>query len=388
MEILIKIPSKIEFVLDVLMHFGYEAYIVGGCVRDSLLGITPHDYDITTSATPETVMSLFDHTIPTGIKHGTVTVVIDNELIEVTTFRTEGDYSDSRRPDSVQFVSDLKSDLARRDFTVNAIAYNHRQGLKDFFGGIDDLENRVLKAVGDPYQRFSEDALRIMRLFRFASQHGFKIDEETYNNAIHLSHKLENISRERIFAELLKAIDGEHPEALAPLLQCGGLSFLNISGYVNLSLLKSLDISQNLRLAVFLSETCRHALDTLKALKCSNAQYRYCENFLRLCALVLPQNKADIKNALFITNLQAVNEWLLYLKATGTDVSLQQQMLLEIIEKKEPYLISHLKIDGKDLQHLGISGKEIGKLLEKLRRKVVLNPEYNTKEKLLKILTK
>ncbi len=385
---MIKIPLKIEFVLDVLMHFGYEAYIVGGCVRDSLLGITPHDYDVTTSATPEEVISLFDHTIPTGIKHGTVTVVIDNEPIEVTTFRTEGDYSDSRRPDSVEFVSDLKSDLARRDFTVNAIAYNHRQGLKDFFGGINDLENRVLRAVGDPHQRFNEDALRIMRLFRFASQLRFKIDEETYNSAIHLSHKLENISRERIFAELLKAIDGEYPQAIAPLLGCGGLSFLNISGYINLSLIRNLTISQNLRLAVFLSKTCRHPLDTLKALKCSNAQYHYCENFLRLSALVLPQDKADIKNALFITNVQSVNEWLFYLKAIGTDVTEQKYMFLEIIEKEEPYLISHLKIDGKDLQGLGIKGKEIGKHLEALRKIVVQNPEFNTKEKLLELLTK
>ncbi len=179
-----KIPQNALLVINRLTQNGYKAYIVGGCVRDILLDKTPHDFDITTNAKPNEIISLFEKTVPTGIKHGTVTVILRDEPIEVTTFRTDRDYTDNRRPDNVTFVDDLKEDLARRDFTVNALAYNKTEGLKDFFGGQDDLQNKILRAVGNPEKRFREDALRILRLFRFASTLGFSIEEQTLNDAI------------------------------------------------------------------------------------------------------------------------------------------------------------------------------------------------------------
>ena len=167
------IPPEIEFIIDRLENNGFEAYLVGGCVRDMLMGIPPHDYDITTSAEPEITLSLFPKTVPTGIKHGTVTVLNKGFAAEVTTYRSDGEYGDHRRPESVTFVKSLKEDLARRDFTVNAIAYNENEGIKDFFGGKEDINNKILRAVGNPEKRFTEDALRILRLFRFASILGF-----------------------------------------------------------------------------------------------------------------------------------------------------------------------------------------------------------------------
>lgn len=383
---MLKIPEKIEYILNTLQENGYEAYIVGGCVRDALLGLTPHDYDITTAATPEKIIELFEKTIPTGIKHGTVTVLVEKEPVEVTTFRTEGCYSDSRRPDSVEFVTDLKEDLSRRDFTVNALAFSPKQGLQDYFCGTLDLENKILKAVGDPEKRFSEDALRILRLFRFASQLDFKIEENTFNAALNLCHTLENISHERIFTELLKAITGKKPQALIPLIESGALEFLGISSVFDFSILKNLRKNENLCLAAFLYKTCRHPLDTLKVLKCSNAQYRYCERFLRLVGAELPKTKTELKNALFLTEEEAVTDWLSYLKAVGENVENCRKMLNEIMENREPYLISHLAIDGKALKSLGLSGKAVGAKLEALRKAVAENPKLNTENTLIEMI--
>ena len=172
--------------------------MVGGCVRDCILGKEPKDYDVTTSATPNITENLFNKTIPTGIQHGTVTVVIDNENLEVTTYRTEGQYLDNRRPESVNFVSDIKEDLSRRDFTMNALAFNDREGLIDYFNGLDDIKNKIIRAVGEPSKRFQEDALRMLRAIRFSCQLGFEIEESTYI-AIKDNYKLiKNISIERI----------------------------------------------------------------------------------------------------------------------------------------------------------------------------------------------
>jgi len=210
-----EIPQAQEFIINRLAQNGHKAYIVGGCVRDILLGKTPDDYDITTSATPQEIITLFEKTIPTGIKHGTVTVVVDGTAVEVTTFRTENGYTDNRRPDEVNFVSDIKEDLSRRDFTINAMAYNKQEGLIDLFDGRADLENKILRTVGNSEKRFKEDALRILRLFRFASVLGFQIEESTLHSAIENAHLLENVSRERIFTELKKAIKGENFEGHA-----------------------------------------------------------------------------------------------------------------------------------------------------------------------------
>ena len=201
--------------LDALHAAGYAAYAVGGCVRDSLLGRTAHDWDLCTSALPQQVMELFgaEQCIPTGLQHGTVTIKYGGQLYETTTFRTEGSYTDGRHPDEVQFVPDVREDLARRDFTINAMAYNAAEGLVDPFGGQKDLQNGLLRAVGEPQQRFTEDALRILRLYRFAARFGFALDTATARAARQLAPHLDCISAERIQEELAKLLAAPQPGA-------------------------------------------------------------------------------------------------------------------------------------------------------------------------------
>ena len=201
--------------LDTLHRAGYAAYVVGGCVRDSLLGLTPHDWDLCTSALPQQGMELFgeEKCIPTGLQHGTVTVKQGGGLYEITTFRTEGAYTDGRHPDEVHFVPDVREDLARRDFTINAMAYNEKEGLIDPFGGQADLQSGILRAVGVPHQRFTEDALRILRLYRFAARFGFSIDPPTAQAAQELCAHLDCVSVERIEEELTKLLSAPAPAA-------------------------------------------------------------------------------------------------------------------------------------------------------------------------------
>ena len=201
--------------LNALHAAGYAAYAVGGCVRDSLLGRTAHDWDLCTSALPQQVMELFgaEQCIPTGLQHGTVTIKYGGQLYETTTFRTEGSYTDGRHPDAVQFVPDVREDLARRDFTINAMAYNEAEGLVDPFGGQKDLQNGLLRAVGEPQQRFTEDALRILRLYRFAARFGFALDAATARAARQLAPHLDCISAERIQEELAKLLAAPQPGA-------------------------------------------------------------------------------------------------------------------------------------------------------------------------------
>lgn len=204
-------PKNVDIAINLLQSAGFEAYAVGGCVRDSLLGKTPNDWDITTSAKPENMKSVFAdfHCIDTGIKHGTVTVVIDGEPLEITTFRLDGEYEDNRHPKSVTFTSNLGADLGRRDFTVNAMAYSKMTGTVDLFGGQNDLKNKIIRCVGDPDRRFNEDALRILRALRFASALDFEIEEKTAQSLLKNRALLGNISEERIAKELLKLVCGK-----------------------------------------------------------------------------------------------------------------------------------------------------------------------------------
>ena len=216
-----QIPKKVEYIIDVLMKHGYEAYAVGGCVRDSILGRVPEDWDITTSAKPEQVKELFYRTIDTGIQHGTVTIMLDKEGFEVTTYRIDGEYEDSRHPKNIEFTSNLEEDLKRRDFTINAMAYNHKDGLVDIFGGIEDLNKQVIRCVGNAKDRFSEDALRILRAVRFAGQLGFEIEKETREAIIEMASTLKNISAERIRVELDKLLVAKHAQLLKEASKTG-----------------------------------------------------------------------------------------------------------------------------------------------------------------------
>ena len=211
---LISLPEKVKTVIGKLQDNGYEAYAVGGCVRDSYLGVTPNDWDITTNALPKEVKSIFRRTVDIGIEHGTVKVMLGNDGMEVTTYRIDGEYEDSRHPKEVEFTTDLREDLRRRDFTINAMAYSEKTGLVDLFGGVDDLEAGIIRAVGDPEERFSEDALRILRALRFSARFGYDIEEETKKAIIKLAPTLSKISAERIREELEKLICSDNPDRL------------------------------------------------------------------------------------------------------------------------------------------------------------------------------
>lgn len=217
----IQIPEKAKYIIDTIQEAGYEAYVVGGCVRDSILGREPGDWDITTSAKPEQVKALFRRTIDTGIQHGTVTVMLDKEGFEVTTYRIDGKYEDSRHPKEVTFTPNLVEDLKRRDFTINAMAYNEDQGLIDIFGGMEDMERKVIRCVGTARERFKEDALRIMRAIRFSAQLGYDIEEQTALAIRELAPTLQNISAERIQVELVKLLVSPHPDKIRMAYETG-----------------------------------------------------------------------------------------------------------------------------------------------------------------------
>ena len=324
---MIKIPPEIEYVLDTLNNSGFEAYIVGGCVRDSLMGIVPHDFDITTSAHPENVQDLFEKTVPTGIKHGTVTVVSGKTPVEVTTFRTESGYKDSRHPDNIHFVSSIKEDLSRRDFTVNAIAYNSQKGIIDYFGGQADIQNSVLRTVGIPQERFSEDALRILRLFRFASTLNFSCEENTFKAALKCAPALEKISGERIFSELYKAVTGDNFQIFTHLIQNGGLKFIKICKVPDFSVIKSLT-SEKIAFFTFLYLSSEDIYETLETLKVSNKLKHYCADLNILIKKDLPQSKSETKLLLCDYSTETLFDcFLLKSILTGTDISVQKKCL-------------------------------------------------------------
>ena len=217
----IKMPAQAAKVIQTLEQHGFEAYIVGGCVRDSILGRTPGDWDITTSASPQEVKEIFDHTVDTGIEHGTVTVLMNHEPYEVTTYRVDGKYEDHRRPNEVHFTKSLREDLLRRDFTINAMAYNDNEGIIDMYDGMTDLKNQTIRCVGEAKKRFDEDALRILRALRFQAQLGFQIEEETEEAIKNQAKFLKDISAERIQVELEKLITSAHPEVLVNAYKLG-----------------------------------------------------------------------------------------------------------------------------------------------------------------------
>ena len=218
---IIQLPGKVKFIIDTLTDAGWEAYAVGGCVRDSVLGRVPGDWDITTSASPEQIKGLFPKTVDTGIQHGTVTVLEGGEGFEVTTYRIDGEYQDMRHPSEVVFTSDLMEDLKRRDFTINAMAYNEKEGLIDAFDGIKDLQEKKIRCVGNPEDRFGEDALRMMRAVRFAAQLGFTIEDRTRQSMVSLAGNLGAVSPERIQTELVKLLISDHPEEMRTLYETG-----------------------------------------------------------------------------------------------------------------------------------------------------------------------
>lgn len=366
---------------------GFEAYYVGGALRDIMLGTAVSDYDIATNATPQDIIALFEKVLKTGIKHGTVTVVTNGQNIEITTYRSDGKYSDNRHPASVEYIKTIDGDLSRRDFTVNAMAYNENTGLVDPFNGRGDLKRRILKTVGNPYDRFKEDALRILRLFRFSCKLNFKIEDNTLNAAIEQSPLLKSISYERILSEIKNSLLTDYPQNLSPILEHGMLSFAGINKsnqrFDRIGFLPK-DISLRFFAFLYLSGSELSALNILKA---DNKLKQECIAFNEIISLPLPNTLSEAKLVLNKFGYGILKKGLLLKKILNdTNVSVLEQLIEKCINSGEPYKISQLKVNGDDLIKIGITGKDIGKELSRLLKIVIENPELNTKENLINII--
>ena len=382
------LPNHVKKCISTLQNAGYEAFCVGGAVRDLISKIKqPHDFDVAVNCPPEKVISLFERTIPTGIKHGTVTVLIDGIPIEVTTYRVDGDYTDARHPDSVRFVGSIKEDLSRRDFTVNAIAYNEQQGIFDPFDGCGDIENKILRTVGDADLRFKEDALRIIRLFRFASVLGFKIEENTAQSAHNNAYLLPAVSVERITAELQKMLTGNFLCLAAPFFEQGHLAPFGIEK-CDISPLCAIECDLAARFSLLCHINGQDAAALCERLKTDNRLKNVAKAVCEMLLLGFPSSRAEIKRYLSRYGNEAFEAFIKTAPAFGIDGEILKSELSDILQSGEPYSVSQLAVGGDDLKALGFCGKEIGTALERLKETVIDNPTLNRKEKLLQILTK
>ena len=365
-------------VISVLTSKGYKAYVVGGCVRDLLLDLTPSDWDICTSALPDEIIEAFSdyNVITTGIKHGTVTVIIDKTPIEITTFRSDGNYSDNRHPDSVSFFSDVKYDLARRDFTINAMAYSPEDGLIDLYDGKKDLYNRIIRCVGEPKTRFDEDALRILRALRFAAVYNLKIDEKTAQ-AIHLCREnLSNISGERVQNEIYKFISSSYCDEFIQEYFDVFSSALDVSCYGAYNdTLSQLPNNIYIRLFGFIyilslnkdNDLHTHCTEILKRLKVSK---HISKNVLMIATLFtssIPATLAQARRAVGETGLILYKDFLdTYEHFKKFDCSIIRNYINEIENNNLCCSVSELNIDGNDIIKMNITqSKDIGLLLRK-----------------------
>ena len=388
--IIIDIPDYALSVMKKIWEAGEEVYIVGGCLRDTLLGKAPNDYDMAVSCSPDRTLEILSdfRTVATGLAHGTVTAISEGRPIELTTFRVDGCYTDMRRPDSVSFTRSIAEDLARRDFTVNAMAYSPKVSLIDLFGGKEDLEAGVIRAVGEAERRFGEDALRIMRAFRFSAQLGFEIEESTLAGARACREGLSRIAKERISAEFIRLICSPSPEK--PLLQ---MKELEILPYVTLGYCPDEKIFSSLaqmpnndiaRLGFFLCDADRDtALSILNHLKCSNKQ--------KSGALAISQNlRREIKTPKDARYLrQRIGEHAVNAARASVLLGYNSHSALSLVEKdRSPCRIADLAIGGKDLSQLGFCGKEVGDTLDFLLGQVIEEPTLNQRDSLLALAKK
>lgn len=437
----INIPVYVENILNKLEKKGFSAYIVGGCVRDTVIGREPFDYDITTDALPEEILEIFKEyqTIEVGKKFGTIVVVQYDGIVEVTTFRTDGEYVDGRRPEEVYFSKDLREDLSRRDFTINTLAYNKEKGLIDYFNGIKDIDERIIKTVGNPEERFKEDYLRILRGVRFATQLEFKMEENTYEASKYYAEKLVNISKERIREELFKILLSKKPSYGIRLLKD-----LNIMSIILPELERSVDFNQHnphhdmdvfnhtlcvldkvspvlhLRLAALFHDVGKPytftidddgvghfyghnkvgveiAKEILNRFKSSNELIQkvtllidkhmiYHDDFGEkgLKRLLSKMGKEEIFTLL---ELQKVDRLCSNKHADIDDLLIREEIIKNVLEQKEVYEKNQLAIDGKDVIKLGYTqGKIIGEILDYLLEMALEDPKLNTKEKLIELI--
>lgn len=425
----IKLPKGVGDIINILIEHGYEAYAVGGCVRDSILNIHPEDWDITTSAKPDEVKRLFRRTVDTGIKHGTVTILYKEDSYEVTTYRIDGEYEDSRHPTSVEFTSNLSNDLKRRDFTINAMAYNKQDGLVDLYNGMDDLKKGIIRCVGNPAHRFDEDALRILRAFRFSAQLDFVIEEESYKAACLQKENLRNISAERIRTELNKLITSHHPEKLIDLYHAGITKIIlaefdlmmEAEHYENaretmgsyaiktLQTLDDCDFKSDdrseliLRWTLLLHELARTQANNFKLVKSILKRLKFDNNTIEKVSRLIKWiyapfelspygvrkaiNKVgiDIIDLLFIvkrTILKTSDRD--YYKEKLKRLNIAHDIYKDVLESGDCIRLSMLKVDGRDLINIGYKpGKELGSALNMLLEIVLKDPRLNEKSTLL-----
>lgn len=374
-----------EKLINVLEKADFEAYAVGGSVRDFLMGKPTNDYDITTSATPNEVERVLNANgiryVETGIKHGTVSAILDGIAYEITTFRTETGYSDNRHPDKVKFVTNLADDLSRRDFTINAMAYNSRCGIVDLFGGREDLENKLIRTVGNPDTRFNEDALRILRALRFSSTLDFDIEDKTSDSILKNAHLLSNVADERITTETLKMIDGKRFDKLCEkypsvMTLIFGVDFKK---YKKQALLVQNTPDKIIYLLASLYKEKFEKNAQLGRLKLPSATVKRVILLLENIDFELKADKTLLKLAMYEKGLQTVKDIAIFH---------QQKEILCLIDEietaNEPYLIAHLDVTGKDIMALGYKGEQIGIMLDKILRLVINGQIQNKKEDIIK----
>lgn len=398
----ITLPKNLHNILNTLTESGYEAYAVGGCVRDSLLNKTPKDWDVTTSALPDQVKQLFSRTVDTGIQHGTVSVLFGKENYEVTTYRIDGSYEDFRHPKDVFFTASLTEDLRRRDFTINAMAYNEEMGLVDLYHGMEDLQHKKIRCVGNPRERFEEDALRMMRAVRFSAQLGFQIEEDVLQSIAQLAPNIENVSEERIRTELVKILESNHPEQIKILSETGLMKMFLPEvdlvlkdlplGKKALAQIKELE-NKELRIVglFFQIKRSEDAAKILRRLKFDNATILKTKQLL-FWSKVEPEltdigvrkimNQAgeavfsdlfQIQRALASTLPQLEKE-----KANAW-IEEYEQRWKGVLEREECVSIKQLAITGEDILRLGVpQGKQIGEILTRLLEEVIEKPEKNS----------
>lgn len=382
MNNIFRIPPQILYILQTLEQAGHAAYLVGGCVRDYLLGKAPDDFDICTSAMPEETMALFDRCIPTGIAHGTVTVLYDGMQAEVTVFRKEAAYSDHRHPDGVEFTADLTEDLSRRDFTINAMAMDHRGKLHDPWGGQADLQAGILRCVGDAEKRLREDALRMLRGLRFSAQLGFSIEENTLRAIIKNAPYTRYVAAERIQTELTKTLLSPRPQKAGTMIAAGLLEHIipePVTG--DLSTLHYVAPEKHLRYArlLYLLEGVDPE-QVLRELRMDKVTVRAVSRSVAAAKAGLPETVTDMKQL-----MSREDELTVACVCACGDYDGLIALRDEVLASGEPYLMRHLAVTGSDLIRLGIKGSSTGTVLRRLLDAVIEDPPLNEKEALLQI---
>ena len=433
----IDLPQNVNFIIDRLYEHGFEAYAVGGCVRDSLLGRKPQDWDITTSAKPDQVKTIFNHTIDTGIQHGTVTVMLDHVGYEVTTYRIDGEYEDARHPKEVTFTSNLKLDLERRDFTINAMAYNHKSGIVDEFDGIGDLNKHIIKCVGCAHDRFSEDALRMFRAVRFAAQLGFEIDKETQDAIKELAPTMAKVSAERIQVELVKLLTSDHPEMMRNVYELGltkvfmpefdtmmetpqnNKHHMYSVGEHTIHTLMNVRADKVLRLTMLLHDVAKPVCITtdehgqnhfkkhpavgtdmakkiLRRLKFDNKTIDICCTLVRehddRPVITQPNVRramsrigVDLFPLLFeVKRADMLGQSLYKRKEKMAYIDEYERVYNDILAQNQCVSKKDMKINGKDLIALGVEpGQKLGAILDRLYEMVLDDPKLNDRKKLI-----